>query len=359
MKIIHALNYYGDYLGGVQIYVKELAKRQKNAGHNVKIITSDLYGKQKEIDGIPIIRAKTLFSAFRVPFTPLLPFYLLKEKCDVLNVHLPLPWLDVCVVLKKILHKKTKLIITVHNYVPTNSKFSKIFAWFHNRILIRIALKNADIIITTTKEFANSLPYKIPNKKKKIIPYAVDINKFYPANSYTKNQILFVGRTIPEKGLHILMKAMNSVRKKIKGVKLITICSETYNFKNYEKKIRRLDSGFLKMKKNVPNNLLRKYYANSAVFVMPSLDIDSFGIVLLEAMACGCPVICSDLPGPSSIVNKNCGIVVPKGDAKKLGGTIIYMLRNSKKVRNKARKYVENNFSWNKVYNQIEEVYER
>jgi len=90
---------------------------------------------------------------------------------------------------------------------------------------------------------------------------------------------------------------------------------------------------------------------------MPSLDIDSFGIVLIEAMACGCPVICSDLPGPSSIVNKDCGIIVPKGNVEMLRQAIIYMLKNSKNMREKARKYVENNYSWDKVYKQIEEIY--
>ncbi|GAI68667.1 unnamed protein product [marine sediment metagenome] len=47
-----------------------------------------------------------------------------------------------------------------------------------------------------------------------------------------------------------------------------------------------------------------------------SLNIDSLGIVLIEAMACGCPVICSDLPGFGSIVNKDCGIIAPKGNIK-------------------------------------------
>jgi len=64
-----------------------------------------------------------------------------------------------------------------------------------------------------------------------------------------------------------------------------------------------------------------------------SLDIDSFGIVLIEVMACGCPVICSDLPRPSSIVNKDCGIIVPKGNVEMLRQAISYMLKKSKNMR--------------------------
>jgi len=74
-------------------------------------------------------------------------------------------------------------------------------------------------------------------------------------------------------------------------------------------------------------------------------------------MECGCPVICSNLPGPSSIVNKDRGIIVPKGNVEMLRQAIIYMLKNSKNMREKARKYLENNYSWDKVYKQIEEIY--
>jgi glycosyltransferase involved in cell wall biosynthesis len=357
MKIVHALAYYGDYIGGIQLYVKQLAERQKEEGHEVKIITSDLYGKQKVINNIPIIRSKALFSAFRVPFTISMPYYMLKEKCDVLHVHLPLPWLDLNAALKKVLSPKTKLVVTIHNYVPAKSRIAKFFALIHNKFLIQTALRKADIITVPSLAFANSLPYKL--SKKEVIPYAIDTGKFYPSKKYDENQILFVGRLIPEKGLHILMKAMQLVRKKIPKAKLLAICAETYDYKNYEKEIKKLDDGFLEIKKNVPNNKIRDYYANSAAFIMPSLDIDSFGIVLLEAMACGCPVIVSDLPGPSSLVKKDCGLIVPKGNEIKLAEAIIQTLKKNGRMRNNARKYVEDNFSWGKVYKKFQEVYSR
>jgi glycosyltransferase involved in cell wall biosynthesis len=74
-------------------------------------------------------------------------------------------------------------------------------------------------------------------------------------------------------------------------------------------------------------------------------------------MLCGCPVICSDFPGSSSIVNKDCGIIVPKGKAEMLSQAIIYMLKNSKNMREKAIIYIENNYSWDKDYKQIVEIY--
>jgi glycosyltransferase involved in cell wall biosynthesis len=359
IKIVHALAYYGNYIGGIQVSVEKLAKRQKEAGHQVKIITSDLYGKQKEIDGIDIIRVKALFSFFRVPFTPLLLYYLLKEDCDILHVHLPLPWLDICSTIKKMMHKNTKLIIHIRNYIPVKSRLSKLLAMIHDKFLITAAINKADYVITSTSEFAESLQYKIPKEKHIIVPNGVDIEMFYPSKAYKRNSVLFVGRIIPEKGLHVLMRALNLVKKQVSNVELNVIGAESYDYKQYESEIRALDNGFLTIRKNIPNNLMREFYADSACFVMPSLDIDSFGNVLIEAMACGCPVICSDLPGPSSIINKECGMIVPKGDVEKLSQAIIYMLENGEKMREKARKYIIDNYSWDTIYKQIEEIYKK
>lgn len=70
-----------------------------------------------------------------------------------------------------------------------------------------------------------------------------------------------------------------------------------------------------------------------------SLNIDSFGIVLIKIMAGGFSVICSDLYGSNSTFNKDCGIIVSKGKVTML----IYMLKNSRIMRDKVRKYNENN----------------
>ncbi len=359
MKIVHVLAYYGDYLGGIQNYVRELAKRQKAEGHEVKIITSDLYGSQKKIDGINIIRCKSWFSAFRTPFIPSLPFKLLKEKCDVVHAHLPSPGLDLSVSLKKLLNPKTKLVLTIHNYAPKTSLMKRIFSFINDKILIKSALGKADKIIFTTRGFADSLNYYFDKKKVVIIPLGIDLEKFKPKEKYNKNQILFVGRLIPEKGLHILVKAMKKINEKNFNLKLLAIVSEVYGgFNKYEAEVKKEGKNFLKILENVSYNEMPKYYANSELLVMPSLDIDSLGFVLIEAMACGCPVITSDLPGPASIINKKVGMVVKRGDIEETSKAIINML-NKKSLRTNCRRYVEDNFDWNKINKRILGVYKK
>lgn len=357
LKIVHALAYYGEYLGGLQIYVKELAMRQKKEGHHVKIITSALYGNEKILDGIEIIKTPVLFSAYRVPFTPLMPFKLLSEDCDILHVHLPLPWLDISAFIKKLIHPKTKLIITIHNYLPTNSVYSKLFAMIHNKLLIRLVINKSDTIITTTKQFTESLPFSIPKNKNIIIPLGVDTKIFYPKNTFDKNQLLFVGRLIPEKGLKILIHALEKVKKEFPHIHLLIITADVYNYSIYEKEISTLNFKNYKVIKNVPHEKMRKYYENSSILIMPSIDLDSFGFVQLEAIACGCPVIVTDIPGPNSIITNEQGIVVPKSNIKALSEAIIKLLNNKSISRIKIRKYCVDHYSWEKIFSIIMETY--
>jgi glycosyltransferase involved in cell wall biosynthesis len=358
MKIVHAIAYYGSYLGGIQIYLSDIAMRQTYDGNSVKIITSSKSKGGSTEGKVSVERLWTPLVAFRVPFTPTLLFALLKEDCDVLHAYLPLPWLDLCVWLKKIIHPHTKLVVSVNNYVPTSSMLSKIFSWVHNHITIHLALNAADVIVAPSLEFAESLPYSLPKDKLKIISYGIDTEKFHLASTYDHNQVLFVGRLIPEKGLHILVEAMKKVVKVKPQTKLLAICSETYDYKEYKEEILLQGHDFLKIKTNVPNSEMTSHYSKSAIFVMPSLDIDSLGIVLLEAMASGCPVVCSDLPGPKSVVEPSGGYVVPKGNVEALSEAILVSLnQQSNETRRAVREYVKNKYEWDLEYDRLMEVY--
>ena len=353
MKIIHVLAYYGNYFGGIQRYVEELAKRQKKAGHEVKIITSDLYGSQKQIDGVPIIRCKSWFSAFRVPFTPSLLIKLLNEVCDVLHVHLPLPGFDLAVSFKKWIHKKTKLIITIHNDLQIKSLTSKIFGWVHNKFLIKSPIKKSDLIITTTKSFAKNLPYKIPKEKHRIIPLGVDTKLFRDLKLKRENNLLFVGRMIPEKGLHLLVEAIKKVRKELPSVKLIVVHQKVYNYDKYYDSIKTEGKEFLIEKENCEPKDLVRIYNKCKCLVVPSLQ-ESFGLTYLEALACNCPVVSFKLPGPKEALGNKIRWALLR-DIDGLAQEIKKIIKTKKK--NKFNFFIKNKFSWEKVANQHIKLY--
>jgi len=367
MRIVHGLAYYGNYFGGIQHSVNQVSRRQFSAGHEVKIITSDMFDKSDIIDNVPVKRLKTLFTVFRVPLMPTLFFALLEEDCDVLHVYLPLPSLDVCAMLKKKLHARTKLVVSIRNLLSNPTTWvARVAGNIHDKGTIRMAIESADAIVFTTKEFPLSLPYEIPKEKMFVVPNGIDTDLFHPEPDYSFNpdQILFVGRLIPEKGLHILMRAVRIVQKEFPNIRLVAVGPDYYNQKEYRSKVLALDNDFLELHARASPRELARLYRNSAVFVLPSIGLESFGNVLMEAMASGCPVICTDLPGPNALVRSGSsfevGSVVPKGNVEELSLAIMNELRNNNRTRRKKiREFAKSRASWDSVTRQLISIYKR
>lgn len=353
LKIVHALAYYGAYSGGIQHYVKGLARQQAMDGHDVVIVTSSGYASDPLSDGARVIRAKTLFSAFRVPFTPTLPLKLLKERFDVLHVHLPLPWLDLCAILIKMLKRNIVLVITIHNDLQVSSLLSKVLAFIHNHFSIICAIECADGIITSTNAFADSLPYSIPTNKHFVISPGIDRDVFKPLNLARKKEVLFVGRMIPEKGLHLLVEAFKQVRRRYPEYRLIVAYQDVYSYEDYYREAIGQSSVYRVEEKNCSRQKLVTLYNTSKCLVVPSLQ-ESYSLTILEAIACGCPVVAFKLPGPYEAFSKANVRWVPLGDVDALASQIIDCIE--------AECYVAQigeltGTSWSKIARKIESVY--
>jgi glycosyltransferase involved in cell wall biosynthesis len=367
LRIVHALAYYGNYFGGIQHSVNEVSKRQSALGHDVKIITSSMFGNDTCVDGVPVRRLRTIFEAFRVPYMPSLPVALLEEACDVLHVYAPFPSLDVWGALKKRIHRRTKLVLSIRNFLPNpTSVFSSIAGIVHDDMTIRLAIAAADAVVFTNRQFALSVPYTVPKEKMFIVPNGVDTDVFRPDPDYVyyPNLVLFVGRLIPEKGLSILVRAMRVVQEKVPDVKLVAVVSDYYNQRRYLDEVMRWDNGFLELRSRLPLDKLAQLYRSSAVFVLPSIGLESFGNVLVEAMASGCPVIATDVPGPMGLVESgfrsNVGRVTRKGNVEELAKAIVAELQsNGKERRMGIAEFARSRASWDIVTRQILSVYEK
>jgi glycosyltransferase involved in cell wall biosynthesis len=367
VRIVHLLAYYGDYFGGIQHSVGEVSRRQAAWGHQVTILTSDKFGSSRTVDGVPVRRLKTTFEAYRVPFTPQLPFTLGSEACDVLHVYLPLPWFDLCAALKKRMSPRTKLVVSIRNFLPNaTSVASRVAIALHDRVTVQSAVGAADAVVFTNAQFAAALPYQVPREKMFIVPNGVDTQVFRPNSEYAYDpkQVLFVGRLIPEKGLDVLMGAMQRVRAKIPDMRLTAVVSDYYHQTAYLTRVLSLDDGFLSVKSRLPLAELAQLYRDAAVFVLPSVGLESFGNVLLEAMASGCPVVATDLPGPAGVVQAGArfdvGTVVSRGDIEALAGAIIREAQgNSAARRARIVEYMQSQASWDTVTKDIMCVYAR
>jgi glycosyltransferase involved in cell wall biosynthesis len=238
--------------------------------------------------------------------------------------------------------------------------------YFKRYHLSRFLLKTvADLYLSLTKQMKNELiALGIPKNKIELFPNAVDTQIFQPKGKKMDNTILYVGRIVPDKGLHVLLKSLNYIKS---SVDLEIIGSSGWNQNYYQSILQLIEienrrgNHKIRYLGHVDQNILLKNYQKASIFVSSS-SFEPFGVVLLEAMACETPLISTCTEGAVELIeNGENGLLVPVNDPIKLAEAISYLLEN-KDVRIKlgkaARKTIIDNFSIKVVVKKLCTIYE-
>ena len=171
--------------------------------------------------------------------------------------------------------------------------------------------------------------------------------------------VLYVGRIVFHKGLEYLVQSANHMEKDTK-----IVLGGTGDFREELEELVEEEglSDQVIFAGRIPNKKLPKYYAASDVFVLPSVSrLEAFGIVALEAMASGTPVVVSDIPGVREVITEGRnGLLAEPMNPEDIAGKVRLILENpelAERMSQNARKRVEENFTWQQVTEDIEEVY--
>ena len=193
------------------------------------------------------------------------------------------------------------------------------FAGIDPRVISREEAEyEAADVITVPSTFALNTFVKsgVPREKLRLAPYGVDLGTFYPCaqRSETKFQILFVGSVSVRKGLRYLLEAFQQLEYESKHLVLAGLISP-----EMEGTIEPLrQSKQVSVMGHVPHQRLKEIMSASHVMVLPSIE-DGFGLVLAQAMACGCPVIASQNTGAQDLfADGREGFIVPVANARAL-----------------------------------------
>jgi phosphatidylinositol alpha-mannosyltransferase len=191
----------------------------------------------------------------------------------------------------------------------------------------------------------------------RIIPNGVDTRIFNP-NGPTLGDLdpgafylVFVGRAEPRKGLEVLLEALPSVRAMHPEVRLLVIGVEG-NSREVE--------GVVWLGR-LRDELIPAGYRSAQIMVAPALGRESFGVVLIEAMACGLPVVASDIPGYASVVEDGVqGVLTPPGDAGGLAGALLDLIEDEARRETMAEAALKRSveYSWDRLVGMVEEAYE-
>lgn len=359
------------YIGGTENHVYHLSRELIKDGFKVKVIcANDPKTTNKKINNICVERLWYPFKITNTTITPTLPVKILWSKFDILHTHMPTPWSsDVSILITKIMNKKS--IITIHNDMDKSSFISKLVTkiYLYTFYKLSLALVNKIIIINPNWEISfNATKTILKNHKQKItvIPNGIDLQLFKKTrnDSNPKNKLLFVSvldKYHSFKGIDYLLEAVKIAKKSISNIEL-DIIGEGELKQFYQKKSQKLQiQNNVNFIGEVTHTDLVSHYNNASVFILPSTEIEGFGIVLLEAMACALPVIATDIVGTKNDIQKyNSGIIVKPKDSQLLAKAIVELLNNkqkAKKMGDNGRKLVEENYDWDKIAKQIKQLY--
>jgi len=358
-------SYYPRY-GGVTEHVHHTALELRRRGHEVVIITSHFRpGESENGDGVVRI-GHNLLIPFNGAFVDLAVGLGLERQLrdllrtgdfDVLHTHAPLvPTLP----LMAIKAASCAQVGTFH----TTAGPSRLLRAMKRYLEPVVQKLDARIAVSpTARDFA--LGY-FPGAYH-VIPNGVDIERFSPVvrpfeglREPGRVNLLFVGRLDPRKGVELLLESMPEVVDRTSGRARLLVVGDSYLRPRLERSLPAAIREHVVFLGHVPTAELPRWYATGDLFVSPALGNESFGIVLLEAMACGRAVVASDIPGYRSVVVPDVNAVVfPPGDRAALAQALVSLAgdperRRDLAMRGRARAL---EFAWPRVTDRIEAVY--
>ncbi|MGQ9722579.1 MAG: glycosyltransferase [Candidatus Jordarchaeum sp.] len=248
-----------------------------------------------------------------------------------------------------------RLVITEHAGDFRNSMRSVL-----RRICIKRAIKSSDQVIAVSKFLANSIKEYWPNIRLKIVPNPVNIEKFCidgPQNKYKeKKKILHISDMSINKGIRNIIEAGKRLREKRSDFIIIMIGGKSKDIERWHNYIN-IGLDFIEFAGEMRHEQVASHLKLCDFFVLPSLR-ESFGSVLIEAMACGKPVVATKCGGPEEIVTSDTGILIPPNDVDSLTGSLDYMLDNYWQFDpEKIAKFAEENFSYENVGQKLHNIY--
>jgi phosphatidyl-myo-inositol alpha-mannosyltransferase len=334
----------------------------RRLGHDVRIITSK-YGKERETEG-NIIRLGTGWafptngSIGRVTlgwrFKQQAREVLNEHRFDILHFHEPfVPFLSPTVLQAS----RTVNVATFHAFGGFSPSYwvGKRFAGdlarqLHGRIAVSSAARHF-----ISRYFPGDY---------EIIPNGVDLDRFAGAEPYEELRdgtlnILFLGRLEERKGLIHLLKAYHRLRKRHVDARLLVVGAGP-KLREYRRYVGLRGIRDVEFLGRVSDEQKGRYFASADVFCAPATGQESFGIVLLEAMAAGVPIVASDIHGYKQVVQRGVqGLLVEPRNARALAAAL-YTLANDPDMRHRmgdAGRERAPEYSWERVTERVIEFY--
>ncbi len=386
MKVLFVATSFPRYKGDVITpWMIELIERLQRQGIEVSIFTSSYKGLKNQVwNGMPVYRFRYFFKRYErltheetavdrfskggsnillsflyVIFGMIAITRLCRiKRFDIVHINWPFPHILFGIMAKAV--SRCRIFATFYGLEIRwlKKKFPflvKPFSWLINR---------ADVITAISNHTASELK-GVVNKTIPIIPFSITV-EFQSGEVREGNFILFVGRHVERKGVHILIDAFRLIHNEIPHN--VIIVGDGPERKNWEKMVQ--DYGLtdkVRFTGWVSTEELHNYYKNCSFFVLPAIydkhgDTEGLGVVMIEAMSYAKPVIASNVGGITDVVIDGYnGLLVKDNNPEALAQAmkkLAYSKEVCKRLGVNAKKSIDERFNWDTIVSKLIELYE-
>ena len=353
--------------GGVNNHIRPLAAQFIRAGHEVRIIAPSSRRWSHRCDYLTVIGEHVIglpaagsVASVCLSFNtgPRVKALLAREQFDVVHVHEPFMPLLPFLFLR---YSRSTTVATFH---AAREGGSRLYAY--SQFIIRPWWSRIHGRIAHSRAALRLIARHFPDRYR-IIPSGVDRSLFAsgvpPIPKYTdhKRNILFLGRLEKRKGLPHLLEAYALLKKETPDIRLIVVGGDGGLRPACERYAQRQGLTDVVFTGYVPDEELPRYYKTADIYCAPNTGAESLGIVLLEAMASGTPIVASNIEGFSDVLTDGReGLLAPPRDGQALAGALRRLLADAD-LRNEMGKQgsdTAQRYSWDRVSAKVLDYYE-
>jgi len=367
MKIALVSPYDWAVPGGVNSHVRPLAAQFIRAGHSVQVIAPSSRRGSHDCEYLTVIGESVIGlpasgSVANVSLSfdlgPRVKRILAHEGFDVVHIHEPfMPLLP----FQFIRYSRATNVVTFH---ATREGGSRLYAYA--RFIIKPWWSRLRGRIAVSRPALRMIGRYFPDRYR-IIPNGVDCSFFAQASPIPryadgKRNILFLGRLEKRKGLPFLLEAYAQLKEEMPDTRLIVVGGDGGLRPACERYVERKGLSDVVFAGYVPDAEKPRYFKTAQVYCAPNTGAESQGIVLLEAMAAGIPIVASQIEGFAEVLSDGQeGLMVPPRDSQGLSATLKRLLSDEEAGREMGKRGAATalRYSWDRVSGEILNYYEQ
>lgn len=359
--------------GGIEIVMEELSTRMAAQGHQVVVYNrkghnvagaefdneSNRENRPYTYKGVKVIPVTTIDAKGMAALTSsfFATLKAIKARPDVIHYHAEGP----CVMLRLAHWFGIRTVATIHGLDWQRAKWGRFASWYL-KFGERTAARCADEVIVLSRNMQRYFRDTY-GRETRFIPNGIERNEPVRADIIVRRYglekdgyILFLGRIVPEKGVHYLIEAF----KRLDTDKKLVIAGGASDSSEYYEQIQSAAAGDPRIILTgfVEGRMLRELYSNAYMYVLPS-DLEGMPMSLLEAMSYGCCCLVSDIPECTEVVEGH-AVVFRHGDVDDLGRQLSMLVADRERVvamREQAAGYICSKYSWESVTDQTLRLY--